>query len=220
MYKKILFWCTPKVKKAMTVIVVITTLLTFFDFVQKWKIYPFIYNKILVLFNFVLNNTFEAFASIILFALTLFLYLLYRRVIDSKPDALELRISSLEQKLPTTLTQAMTHTEEKIKASESTLSDRIFNIEWSMIDGEIEDHKRKNQIGAMSCLIKKLKMARKRGWGIEDVLFEMREYIKEHSMPSVYFEDLCKELKRCSEDLDILKNEIITLAQEKLYKVG
>lgn len=204
----------------MALITGIVTLLTLFDYGQKWKIYPFVYDKSVSLFQLLVGKLFESVIVLALLILATAVYLLYIKVRDSKSESLENRISSLEEKIPTTLKESKSYSDDKVKSSEEKLGERIFKLEWSMIDIEIEDHKSKNQVGAMSGLVQKLKMAKKRGWGVEEVLFEMKEYIKERGMPHFYLEDLCKEVKACSENLDGLKNEVIKLAQEKLYKVN
>ena len=106
-----------------------------------------------------------------------------------------------------------------IQSTSSSLKQDISKIKEDLIDLQIEYHLNKNQIGAMRKMLEKLSLSIKKKWGVEDVLLEIKEYIKKHGMPNVYLSDLTESLKEVSEDHKIIKNEILELASEKVYKL-
>ncbi len=92
-----------------------------------------------------------------------------------------------------------------------------FKVE--MLDLQIEYHNRKNQIGELGKMIEKLLAANERGWGVDKVLIDIKNYILKDKMPDVYFTNLTDALKQIkTEEYALLKEEILKLATEKLYK--
>jgi len=108
--------------------------------------------------------------------------------------------------------------EDLIRTMEVVSSGNTSSLKRMIVESEIENFRSGHQVGELSSLIKKLHMDLEKGWRVEDTLMEIREYIKKSGMPHFYIEDLNKALKLVGEDFSVLKKEIATLSQEKLYK--
>lgn len=132
---------------------------------------------------------------------------------------MEEQIRALDIKIDKENRATQDASEKLIKSEVANLEEKIFDIEYTLVDFEIKHHRSKNQVGELSNMIKKLHMDIKRGWGAEDTLMEIREYIKKSGMPHFYIEDLNKAIDHVNSDFSVLTNEIKTLSQEKLYKV-
>lgn len=219
MYKKIIDYIKPKIQKIIGVILIIAAIVTVVDFILRWKIYPYIYNIISIFFKFIFMNLFETLIVIYLILLSIFIYWLYKQLMESKSTALDKRISNIESDIQKQNKANIIYTDKQVKYSESKLDKRIFDLERTVVNFKIEAFKNKGQVGAMAELIEKLKMDKKRGWGVEDTMFEIKEYIKEHGMPHYYISNLNKEIEGCTNDFSLLKQDILKLAQEKLFKV-
>ncbi len=108
--------------------------------------------------------------------------------------------------------------EDLIRTMEAVSSGNTSPLKRMIIELEIDNFRSRHQVGELSSLIKKLHMDLENGRRVEDTLMEIREYIKKSGMPHFYVEDLNKVLKLVSDDFSILKKEIATLSQEKIYK--
>lgn len=144
---------------------------------------------------------------------------MYKKFEESKPNILEEQIKALDSKVNKDTKAIQEASERLIKSKVANLKEKIFDIEYTLVDFEFEHHRSKNQVGELSNMIKKLYMDIKRGWGAEDTLMEIREYIKKSGIPHFYIEDLNKALELVNSDFSVLTNEIKILSQEKLYKV-
>ena len=108
--------------------------------------------------------------------------------------------------------------EHLIRTMEAVSSGHVSPLKRMIVELEIENFRNGRRVGELSSLIKKLHMDLETGWRVGDTLMEIRGYIKKSGMPHFYVEDLNKALKLVSEDFSVLKKEIATLSQEKLYK--
>jgi hypothetical protein len=100
----------------------------------------------------------------------------------------------------------------------SSMKNEMSGMKEDLLDLKIEYHLKKNQIGAIRGMIDKFDITIKKKWGVEGALLQIKEYIKEHGMPDIYLPDLIKSLKNVLEDHKVIKDEILKLANEKLYK--
>lgn len=105
-----------------------------------------------------------------------------------------------------------------IRMIEAFSSGNVSPLKRMIVEMEIENFRSGQRVGELSSLIKKLHIDLEKGQRVEDTLMEIREYIKKSGMPHFYIEDLNKVLKLVSDDFSVLKKEIATLSQEKLYK--
>lgn len=220
MINNIFAWSKAFFINVLWVISAIVTVLTAIDYFLKWKIYPYIFVVFKLTLNFVLENWFKLSTILYLGVLTFFLLKQRRMFKESKPNILETQINENKVDLETKIKKVESDLTQVIKSSEKRAIDKISTIEYTVIEYEIERHREKGQIGEISMMIKKLNMDKKRGWGVEDTLFEIREYIKNNGMPNYYFADINKALETIPDELKSLKEEILKLAQEKLYKVN
>ncbi len=133
----------------------------------------------------------------------------------NKISATEKSVGIENNKIRVDLNEKITSLNGKI----TTLEKEIFEIRRSLVEFEIENHLKKRQVGAMRKMIEKLEMDIKRTWGADDTLVEIKQYILEHGMPNYYFTDLQNVLEKLTPEFKLLKDEILKLAQEKIYKV-
>lgn len=99
----------------------------------------------------------------------------------------------------------------------SSLEEKIFDLKRSLVEFEIEHHLKKGQIGAMRKMIDKLEMDLKRGWGEDDTIMEIKDYIVESGMPKYYLDDLTKAIEKMPKKLEHINKEVLELAQKRLY---
>ncbi len=202
--------------KIITILTAVVLFFTFVDFFIKWKMWIFIFSLLLSLFIFIWSHIFET--AVLLWLVILTVYFLINRSKNPKVTKENEKLDLIEKRLSDTI-KKQTDLDAKIKSVESKLDNKIFDIERSLVDFEIEEHLKKSQVGALAMMLKKLTMDIKRGWEVDDTLFEIKDYIKNHGMPHFYFTDLNKALGEIPDDFKLLKEEILKLAQEKLYKV-
>ena len=214
---KIYNWTKTFLGKAIAVLTGIVLMMTFADYLFKLQIYPYLLSIISVPFRVLYEFAFESFVLVCLVLMALFSWRLHKKIASSKPNALEKQILDIKIFLETQIKKSSDSYTTQIKSIYGKLNDRIFEIERTLVDFEIENHRSKNQVGEISMMIKKLNMDNKRGWGAENTLLEIREYIKKSGMPNYFLDDLHKALKDVSESLKIVADEILKLAQEKLY---
>jgi Ca2+/Na+ antiporter len=191
--------------------------MTLIDYVLKWKIYFFLFSWTVPTIIFIYKHAFQAIIALCVVVLFFLYWKLYRRVKNSKNDSLEKQITELKTSVGAQLKKVSESTSAQIKAIETRLNDKIFDIEYTLVEFEIESHRSKNQVGEISMMIIKLGMDLKRGWGAEDSLLEIREYIKKQGMPNYYLSELTTKIKVVPESFKPLGEEILKLAQERLY---
>lgn len=217
MFSKMYNGTKTLVGKILAVLATSVVVMTFIDYLLKWQIYPYIFNAVFVLFKVLYNFAFESFTLISLATLTVFVWKLHKKFIASKPHALEKQILDIKSSLEAQIKKLSDSNTAQAKSVETRLGDKLFEIERTLVDFEIENHRAKNQVGEISMMIKKLNMDLKRRWGAENDLLEIREYIKKSGMPNYFLEDLHNALKGVPDSLKIIADEILKLAQEKLY---
>jgi hypothetical protein len=137
----------------------------------------------------------------------------------SKSDV-DAQAASLRQDMKVSGDRITAGIKEQISTAVKPITTKITSIEYALLELEIANHLSKKQIGALSCLIKKLKLDIKKEWGVEATLMEIKEYITDKGMPDVYFSDLTNVLKLLPDELAHLKSELTKLAQEKLYNIN
>ncbi|MCH7883171.1 hypothetical protein IIA95_02025 [Patescibacteria group bacterium] len=98
-----------------------------------------------------------------------------------------------------------------------SLEEKTFNLRRSLVNFEIEGHLKKGQVGAMRKMIEKLEMDIKKGWGEESTILKIKDYIAEKGMPSYYFDNLSKVVKKMPEKFKSINTEVLALAQKNLY---
>ncbi len=108
--------------------------------------------------------------------------------------------------------------EDLIRTMEVVSSGNTSPLKRMIVESEIENFRSGHQVGELSGLIEKLHMDLKSDIYVKDDLMEIREYIKKSGMPHFYIDKLNKVLDIVSEDYSMLKKDISTLSQEKLYK--
>lgn len=205
------------IKKILGILGGIVLLMTLIDYVLKWKIYFFLFSWTVPTIIFIYKHAFQAIIALCVVVLFFLYWKLYRRVKNSKNDSLEKQITELKTSVGAQLKKVSESTSAQIKAIETRLNDKIFDIEYTLVEFEIESHRSKNQVGEISMMIIKLGMDLKRGWGAEDSLLEIREYIKKQGMPNYYLSELTTKIKVVPESFKPLGEEILKLAQERLY---
>lgn len=203
--------------KALAVLAAIVVFMTFVDYLLKWQIYPYIFNGIFVLIKIIYAFAFETFVLIWLIILSIIVWRLHKTFSASKPNTLEKQILDIKTALEAQIKKSSDSVTTQFKSIEIILNEKVFEIERTLVDFEIENHRAKNQLGEVSMMIKKLNMDIKRKWGAEDTLLEIKEYIKKSGMPNYFLEDLHNALKGVPDSLKIVADEILKLAQEKLY---
>ncbi|HCI05392.1 TPA: hypothetical protein DEX28_01465 [Patescibacteria group bacterium] len=217
MYSKIYNWIKTFLGKILAILAGLIVFMTFIDFLLKWQIYPYLFSIVSMLFRVLYEFAFESFVLVCLALLVLSSWRLHRKFVSSKPNVLEKQIVDIKTSLETQIKKSSDSSAAQVKSVDDKLSDKIFEIERTLVDFEIENHRSKNQVGEISKMIKKLNMDIKRKWGVEDTLLEIKEYIKKKDMPNYYFEDLHNALKNVPGSLKMIADEILKLAQEKLY---
>lgn len=217
MYSKIYNWTKTLLGKTLAILAGVVIVMTFVDFLLKWQIYPYIFSTIYMLFRVLYKFAFESLVLICIALLALFLWRLHKKFVSSKPNALEKQILDTKTSLENQVKKISDSVTDQIKSVDTRLSDKMFEIERTLVDFEIENHRDKNQVGEVSMMIKKLNMDIKRKWGAENTLLEIKEYIKKSGMPNYYLEDLHNALKGIPDSLKIVGDEILKLAQERLY---
>jgi hypothetical protein len=191
------------------------------DYLTKWKILFFLKATVLNIWSVILSNFINTLFFLWILILTIFLI----KRGSKKPEIEEIRKELLKitkNEISTSakgLLENFRNQISSISSSIKSIQNQVIDLKRSVIDFEIDKHLSKNQIGAISKMIEKLEMDIKRGWGIEDTLYEIKEYIKNHGMPSVYLVNLNRTLGRVPDDFRILKEEILSLTKEKLYKI-
>src|SRR3989344_5485663 len=99
----------------------------------------------------------------------------------------------------------------------SSMKSEIVNIKEDTVDLKIEDHLRKNQVGAMKGMIDKLNIRIEKKWNVESEMLMIKNYIIEKGMPKYYLPDLIASFKRVSDDYKAMKDEILRLASDKIF---
>jgi len=131
-------------------------------------------------------------------------------------DLKELLLSRMKEQI-VSLEQEVNVKFEKIHNKDSDIKDDVFKIKKEIVDLQYEYYLNKSQVGAVKMLIEKLDMYIKDGWGVEDILVNIKEYIEERRMPSNYLEDLYEVLKKVPEKYTSIAEEILKLANSKIY---
>ncbi len=134
----------------------------------------------------------------------------------SKKD-LETILETTKKDVQTSEDRIVKNAKDQVSSAIKPLTSKISDMEYSILELEIDRHASKGQIGALDGLIKKLKLDVKKSWGIEDTLIEIKDYISKKSMPGIYFSDLTNAFKELPDEYSYLKSEITRLAQDKLY---
>jgi hypothetical protein len=217
MFSKIYNGTKTFLVKALAVLAAIVVVMTFVDFLLKWQIYPYIFNGIFVLLKIIYALAFEVFVLTWLIILSIIIWRLHKKFSASKPNALEKQILDIKAALEVQIKKSSDSVTTQVKSVETRLNEKVFEMERTLVDFEIENHRAKNQVGEVSMMIKKLNMDIRRKWGAEDTLLEIKEYIKKSGMPNYFLEDLHNALKGVPDSFKIVADEILKLAQEKLY---
>lgn len=217
MFSKIYNGTKTFLGKVPAVLAAIVVVMTFVDFFLKWQIYPYIFNGIFVLLKIIYAFAFETFVLTWLIILSIIVWRLHKKFSASKLNALEKQIADIKTALETQIKKSSDFVTTQVKSVETRLNEKMFEMERTLVDFEIESHRAKDQVGEVAMMIKKLNMDIKRKWGAEDTLLEIKEYIKKSGMPNYFLNDLHNALKGVPESLKIVADEILKLAQEKLY---
>lgn len=218
MYLKIYNWTKTFLAKALGILAALVLVMTFVDYLLKWQIYPYIFRTVSISSGVFYKFAFEIFVLVCLASLALLYWKIRKEVLSSKSNMLEKQIVDTKTLLEGQIKKVSDFVSLQTKGVESRLSEQIFDIKQTMIDFEIENYRTKGQVGEVSKMIEKLQMDVKRGWGAEDTLPEIKEYIKKSGMPNYFLDDLHKALKGVPDSLKRLGEETLKLAEEKLYK--
>ncbi|MEX1013815.1 MAG: hypothetical protein WDZ80_01480 [Candidatus Paceibacterota bacterium] len=203
--------------KVLASLTALVAIMTFVDFLLKWKIYLFLFSVLNKGANILLEFIFETF---ILFWLLLLSYLFWkinRQVKNSKPNELQEQLTSLKTTVEEQIKKLSDSSNAKVKSIEKRINEKIFNIEYSLVEFEIERYRSNNQVGEVSQMIKKLNMDFQRGWGAEDTLLEIRGYIEKSGMPSYFLDDLHKAIEKLPDSIKGVGEGVFSLAQTKMY---
>lgn len=157
----------------------------------------------------------EIVISLILFFLVLTLVVWFCKLLKIEKE-LEVVKSVLQLNWHTNAVKKIR--EDLIRTMEAVSSGNISPLKRMIVELEIENFRSGHQVGELSSLIEKLHLDLKTDVYVKDDLMEIREYIKKKGMPHFYIEKLNKTLNLVSEDYSMLKKDISTLSQEKLYK--
>lgn len=153
--------------------------------------------------------------SVVLIFMVLTLFVWFRKLLKMEKD-LEAVKSVLQINWHTNVVKKIR--EDLIRTMEAVSSGNISPLKRMIVELEIENFRSGHQVGELSSLIEKLQMDLKSDTYVKDDLMEIREYIKKSGMPHFYIEKLNKVLNLVGEDYSMLKKDISTLSQEKLYK--
>jgi hypothetical protein len=217
MYSKIFNWTKTFVGRIITVLAGIVVVMTFMDFLLKWQIYSYLFDITTSFLALFYKFPFEFFFLSCLVLLSFFIWRLNKQLINSRPGALEKKIIDTKNSLEVQMKKNLDLNTSQIKKVEDNTKEQLLDIRRIIVDFEIENHRNKNQVGEVSKLIEKLGMDIERGWGTEDTLLEIKEYIKQKGLPTYFLNDLDRTLKDVPGNLNKLRDEILNLAQEKLY---
>lgn len=130
------------------------------------------------------------------------------------------RISLLEKRLEKYINSIKSQIDEnisKIKDNNKELESEFEKVKRDVLELNFKKFLDKNQIGALATLLEKLELDIKRGWGEEDTLLEIKEYLENHSMPNLYLKNLQDVLIKIKPDYSVIKEQILKLASEKLF---
>ena len=145
MYTKSLSFTKTLVAKVITALAGLVVVMTFLEFIFKWKIFSYVYNIGKLIFSPIYRFPFEA---LVFLCLVLLVYLhlnLRRQFVSSKTNILEKQIvdnhNSLEvqikkkvDEVAASIKAVEVRLEGKIQASEKTLDDRLFEAERTLVD--------------------------------------------------------------------------------------
>lgn len=215
--QKIFNWTKTFVGKIIAVIATIVVVMTFVDYLLKWQIYPYFLDIFAKLLGLLYQFAFESFVLLCLSFLFFLFWKLKRRVENSKSDELEKQIANQRITVDAQIKKLSESTANQIKSVENRFNDKFFDIQHTIVEFEIEHHRSKGQVGEVSKMIEKLEMDLKRRWGAENTLLEIREYIKKSGMPNYFLDDLHKTLEKLPNSMKGIGEEILKLAQERLY---
>lgn len=216
---KIYNWTKTFIGRVLAIVASIVVVMTFVDYLLKWQIYPYLLHNVTRLLGILYQFAFESFLLLCLVLLFFFFLKLQRRVGNLKPAALEKQITETKTALETQVKKLSDSTSTQIKSIESRFDGKIFDIKHTIVEFEIEYHRNKGQVGEVSKMVEKLGMDLKRGWGAEDTLLEIKEYIKKRGMPNYFLDDLHKILEKLPSSMKGIGDEILKLAQERLYNL-
>lgn len=216
-------------------IAVIAALFAIFDYLKNWGVLSttghWIQDVGLVLWAYIMSVITHPILFpllvIVWLALISWLVLTARTVISDGDFVSVIKLSSLfssdrldQQELKreiVALKKAVQEVKGGLGSLKETVEKEQKDNDYRLVELEINHHLSKNQVGALSGMIQKLKLDITRGWGVEESLMSIREYIKTSGMPNYYFSDLTEGFKKLPSEYDHLSKEIIKLAQEKLY---
>jgi len=215
--KNIFGYTKTFIGKVVAFLAAIVVIMTFVDFLLKWQIYTFLLSVTNKLFEILSQFAFEAFILLWLVLLSYLFWRLHKQVKDSKPNELHEEITNLKSTLEAQIKKLSETTNSQIKTIDNRINNKVFDIEYTLVKFEIERYRSKNQVGEVAQMIKKLDMDSKRGWGFEDTLLEIKEYIKKSGMPSYFLDDLHKSLEKLPDSVKGFGDETLKLAQERLY---
>ncbi len=215
--QKIYFWTKTLIGKIITIITSLVALMTLIDYLLKWQIYSYLFDKLSRLFILVCKYPFELFILICLIIITVIIFRIRKEVKNSKLGILEKELVDAKNSFQNQIKKSSDSIAIQIKSIQTKFENEIFDIKRTIIDFEIEKFRDKGQVGEISRMIEKLEMDIKAGFGAEETLPEIREYVKKSGMPNYYLDDLHKVLKNLPESLKRLGEETLKLAEEKLY---
>jgi len=201
----------------MAILASVVVLMTFVDYLLKWKIYSYLFDKLSILFSLFCKFPFELFIVIYTAVLTIIIFRMRKEIKNSKLGTLEKELTDAKNSFQNQIKKTSDSIAIQINSVQNNFEDEIFDIKKTIIDFEIEKFRSKGQVGEISKMIEKLGMDIKARFGAESTLPEIKEYIKKSGMPNYYLDDLHKVLKNLPESLKRLGEETLKLAEESLY---
>lgn len=168
--------------------------------------------------NFLVTYWKEAFGLLLLIFVVITIFVWFRRLLRIEKE-LEIIKNFPKHNRETEAMRKMRT--DLIRILNIVSTGNTSRLKYMIVELEIENFRSNGQIGEISKLIEKLQMdvQRKDNHSTTETLMEIREYIKNGSMPHYYIEDLNKIIKLVEKDFSVLANEIKVLSQEKLRKV-
>lgn len=203
--------------KIFSITAALVVFMTFGDFLFKWNIYSFLYSYTDFLWNKMTPYIFEIFIISLIFLILYYLKKLNNRINSSKPNELSNKVDDLKIEFEQQVKKVLEANVAQTKGLEKKMSDKIFDIEYSLVEFEIERYRSNNQVGEVSQMIKKLNMDLQRGWGADETLLEIKAYIERSGMPSYFLDDLHKSIEKLPASIKGVGDTVFNLAQSKVY---
>lgn len=203
--------------KILAILTALVVVMTFADYLLRWRIYPFFLSVMSKGIETLSQFVFEIFILFWLLLLSYLFWKLYRQVENSKPNELHEQFTNLKKTIEEQIKKLSDSSSAQFKSVEKRINEKIFDIEYTLVEFEIERYRSNNQVGEVSQMIKKLDMDLQRGWGSEDTILEIKAYVEKSGIPSYFLDDLHRVIEKLPDSTKKIGENVFSLAQAKVY---